>query len=183
MLSTTTPVGLWVTVSAMRWDRLFAGLEDEADRLARDEVEALAADLSDETWAATSWRDLVGGRVRLEVRGAGQVAGEVASVNDSVVRLRGDDGDRLVATRAVVEVVEAERRASTVSRVDALLGWRSALRRLRDADEPVRVVLDDGRVVDGRVDAVGADFVRIETVSGRRRVLVLDAVAVVSPRA
>lgn len=164
----------------MRWDRLFADLEGEASAIEKDETDLLASDLTDDVWAETSWRHLVGGRVTLDVRGVGHLTGRAASVNDALIRLETDVTDVLVATRAVAEVVAAERRADPVSRVDAALGWPAALRRLRDADESVRMVRVDGTSVIGRIDAIGRDFVRIDT-GGRLRVVVLDAVAVVTP--
>ena len=120
---------LWDTVRRMRWDRLFADLEAEASEIERAETEGLAADLRDEIWAATSWRDLVGGEVVLEVRGVGQIAGEIAAVNEHLVRVRGELVDHLVAGRAVVSVLRTERRADPPSRIDAALGWSRALRR------------------------------------------------------
>lgn len=180
MLSIGRLGDLWVTVHGMRWDRLFAELEGEAVRLAKIETETVAAELGDETWGRTSWRQLLGGQVELEVRGAGRVSGEVASVNDVLIRLRGGTGDRLVATRGVLEVIDSQHRSEPPGRVEAALGWPSALRRLRDAGEQVRITGDDGRVVTGRIDAVGQDFVRVTVASGRRRVMVLDAVAMIA---
>lgn len=166
----------------MRWDRLFADLEGAADDWAKDDVDALAADLGDEAWGSTAWVELLGGHVVIDVRGAGQLSGDVASVNDALLRLRGSTGDVLVATRAVVEVVTTERRADpSSSRARAVLGWSSALRRLRDVDEPIRICLLDGRTVTGRLEVVGRDFVRLEVGSGRRRLIVLDGVATVAP--
>jgi hypothetical protein len=164
----------------MRWDRLFGDLEAEARELERAETEGLADDLRDEIWAETSWRDLVGGQVVLEVRGAGQVAGEVAAVNEHLVRLRGDLVDHLVACRAVTAVLRTERRTDPPGRLGAALGWSRALRVLRDAAEPVRLVLDDGRTVDGHVETVGADVVRVGVGDGAARLLVLAAVSVVT---
>ncbi len=164
----------------MRWDRLFADLEAEATEIDKAETEGLAADLRDEIWAATSWRDLVGGRVVLEVRGAGQVAGEVAAVNEHLIRVRGELVDHLVACRAVTSVLRTERRADPPGRIEAAMGWSRALRRLRDASEPVRVVLEDGRVVDGLVDVVGADFVRLIAGDAASRLLTLSAISVVT---
>lgn len=165
----------------MRWDRLFADLEGAAADIAREDTELLAADLSDDWWGETSWRDLVGGRVTVDVRGVGHVAGTVGSVNATLMRLEADTYDVLVATSAVVEVIAAQRRADPPSRVEAALGWASALRRLREADEIIRVTLDDGRQVRGYVDAVGQDFVRVESEEGRRRIVVLDAIVQIMP--
>lgn len=164
----------------MRWDRLFADLEAEADEIEKAEQDALAADLRDEHWATTSWRDLLGGRVVLEVRGAGQLTGEVAAVNEHLVRLRGDLVDHLVACGAVVSVLQNERRSDPPSRIEASLGWSSALRRIRDEAEPVRITLDDGRTIDGMVEVVGHDFVRVTAGASGARVLVLAAVSVVT---
>lgn len=162
----------------MRWDRLFADLEAEADEIEKAEADGLAVDLRDEIWAATSWRDLVGGQVVLEVRGIGQVVGEVAAVNARLVRVRSDLVDHLVACAAVTSVLRSERRSDPPSRIDAALGWPQALRRLRDAGEPVRVVLLDGRSVDGMIEVVGADFIRLGAGDGPSRLVVLSAVAV-----
>ena len=164
----------------MRWDRLFGDLEAGADEIAKVEAEALAQDLRDEIWAQTSWRAMLGGRVTLEVRGAGQVSGEVAAVNDQLMRLRADVLDHLVAVAAVTSVLQQEGRTDPPGRLDGALGWASALRRLRDGAEPVRVTLDDGRTVDGQVQAVGRDFVRLAAGPSHLRLLVLGAISMVT---
>jgi len=179
-MSTAAQRCLWVTVLGMRWDRLFADLEGEADHLSRVERDALVAELTDETWGKTTWLELLGGSVVLDVRGIGHVTGELAGVHDRLLRLRGDAGDRLIATSAVVEVVQSGHRGAPPTRIDAALGWASALRRLRDADEVIRMDLGDGREIVGRIDAIGQDFVRVEVASGRRRIVVLDAIAVIA---
>ncbi|AWB93007.1 hypothetical protein [Aeromicrobium chenweiae] len=166
----------------MRWDRLFADLEGQAAELELEERDALVGDLSDGDWAETSWRDLLGGRVAVEVRGAGRLEGEVTLVNDSVIRLRGDAIDHVVATAAVTGVHEAQRRADEPTLVGARLGWGQVLRALRDAGEEVLVRLVDGTRRDGVVDVVGRDFVRLRTDSGREQVVPWTALAVVSGR-
>lgn len=174
----TDQARLWDTVQRMRWDRLFADLEAEADEIHKAEAEGLAGDLRDEIWATTSWRDLVGGEVVLEVQGVGQVVGEVAAVNAQLVRVRSGPLDHLVACAAVTSVLRSQRRADPPSRIDAALGWSQALRRLRDAGEPVRIVLRDGRAVDGVIEVVGTDFVRLGAEGGPSRLVVLGAMAV-----
>lgn len=163
----------------MRWDRLFADLEAETTELAKAEAEGLAADLRDEIWAETSWRDLVGGHAVLEVNGAGQVTGEVAAINERLIRLRAGAGGHLVACSAVSGVLATERRADPPSRIDAAMGWGQALRRLRDDAGAVRLVLVDGRTFDGSLEVVGRDFVRM-TAGRATRTVVLDAIAVVT---
>lgn len=163
----------------MRWDRLFADLEAESAEIARAETEGLAADLRDEIWAETSWRDLVGGQVVLEVTGAGQVAGEVAAINTRLVRLRAGTGGHLVSCPAVCGVVSTERRADPPGRIDAAMGWGRALRRLRDDASTIRLTRVDGHTIDGIIEVVGADFVRLA--AGRAtRTVVLGSIAVVT---
>ncbi|MGJ9421124.1 hypothetical protein [Aeromicrobium sp. CF3.5] len=163
----------------MRWDRLFADLEAVSVEIAKSEAEGLAGDLRDEIWAETSWRDLIGGQVVLEVSGAGQVTGEVAAINERLIRLRAGMGGHLVACSAVSGVLAAERRADPPSRIDAAMGWGQALRRLRDDAGSVRLVLGDGRTFDGSIEVVGHDFVRL-TAGSATRTVVLDAIAVVT---
>lgn len=146
------------------------------------EREALVGDLSDGDWAETSWRDLLGGRVVLEVRGAGRLEGVAGLVNQQIVQLRGDSIDHVVSTAAVTVLHSAQRRADTVTAVAARLGWGYVLRTLRDAGEVIRIRLVDGTARDGAVDVVGQDFVRLRTESGRDQIVAWRAIAVVSAR-
>ncbi|NRQ51526.1 hypothetical protein [Aeromicrobium stalagmiti] len=166
----------------MRWDRLFDDLEGQAADLELAERDALVGELRDGDWAETSWRDLLGGRVAIEVRGAGRLDGVVSLVNEAIIRLEGDAADHVVATRAVTAVHEAQRRADEPSLVGARLGWGQVLRALRDAGEEIRIRLVDGSSRDGVVDVVGRDFVRLRMASGRDQVVVWTAIAVVSGR-
>ena len=167
----------------MRWDRLFADLEGTADHWARAEVDTLATELADEAWGRTSWLDLIGGRIELDVQGAGVVSGQLCGRHDGLLRLGGSSGDLLVATSAVREVLHTDRRSDPPGTVESALGWASALRRIRDAGEPVRLIDLDGRVVTGQIDVVGSDFVRVD-VGGRdlrrRRLFLLSAIAVIA---
>lgn len=166
----------------MRWDRLFDDLEAQAADLERDERDALVEELRDGDWAATSWRDLLGGAVVLEVQGAGRVEGEVSLVNERIVQLRGDRSDHVVATSAVMAVHDAERRADDPGRIGSALGWGHVFRALRDASEPITVRLIDGSARQGVVDVVGRDFVRLMAGAGRRQDVAWSAIAVVSGR-
>lgn len=166
----------------MRWDRLFEDLEAQAADIERAERDALVDDLRDAEWAQTSWRDLLGGAVSLEVRGAGRVEGEVALVNEQVVQIRGERLDHVIAIEAVLVVHAAERRADDPGRVGSALGWGHILRALRDALEPVTVRLLDGTARHGTVDVVGKDFVRIVADAGRSQDVPWTAIAVVSGR-
>ena len=117
----------------MRWDRLFEDLEAQVDELERDERDALVEELRDGDWAETSWRDLLGGRVVLEVAGAGVLEGEVALVNERLVQLAGERMDHVVAADAVVAVHATQRRADETGRVSDALGWGHVFRAVRDA--------------------------------------------------
>lgn len=166
----------------MRWDRLFDELEAQAGDVERDERDALVEELRDGEWAETSWRDLLGGRVALEVVGGGRVEGVVTLVNERVLQISGDRVDHVVAASAVLAVHAAERRADDPGRVGAALGWGHVLRALRDAAEDVVVRLVDGSSREGTVTVVGADFVRVRTPAGRDQDLVWTAIVMVSGR-
>lgn len=167
----------------MRWDRLFDDLEAQAADIERDERDALVDDLRDGDWAETSWRQLLGGTVALEVRGAGRLEGEVVLVNEHIVQLRGERMDHVIAVGAVLVVHAAGRRADEAGRVGSALGWGHVLRALRDAGEPITIRLLDGSARQGTIEVVGSDFVRVVADSGRRQDVVWTAIAVVSGEA
>lgn len=166
----------------MRWDRLFDDLEGQAADRELDERDALVDELRDGDWAQTSWRELLGGRVVLTVRGADRVEGVVTLVNDRLVQLRGDGVDHVASTAAVLTVHSAERRADPPSAVGEALGWGHVFRALREASAEIRVRLVDGTSWDGSVLVAGRDFVRLRAGSGRDQVLPFDGIAVVSGR-
>ncbi|MGJ9413439.1 hypothetical protein ACHAAC_12105 [Aeromicrobium sp. CF4.19] len=166
----------------MRWDRLFAELEGQAEDMALGERDALVEELRDEEWSQTPWRSLVGGAVELEVQGVGRVAGSAELVNDVVVHLASVAIDHVVAADAVLTVVTADRRADPSGRVSARLGWPQLLRRVREDGDEVRVARRDGAVLEGVVDVVGRDFVRLATAGGRRPVVPFAGLAVLSFR-
>lgn len=164
----------------MRWERLFAELEAQVGDVEIQDREALVDELVDGAWAETSWRDLLGGHVVLDVLGHGRIEGEVVLVNRRLVHVRGERIDHVVNATAVLAVVASARRAAKDSRVSAGLGWGHVFRALRG--DPVRVHRSDGSTVDGNVGVVGKDFVRIRDESDRDHVLPFDVVAVVSGR-
>lgn len=164
----------------MRWERLFADLESQSAEAERDERDLLAAELHEGTWAETSWRELLGGRVSLEVVGFGRLDGEVSLVNEHVVRVQTPATDHVVATDAVVALLAAERRRPAASAVEGRLGWAAVLRAARDDADRVRFTRRDGAGVDGTIEVVGADFVRVVTDADRRVVLPLASLAMVS---
>lgn len=166
----------------MRWERLFSDLEAQAGDIELDERDVLVDELRDGEWAETSWRDLAGGRVTLEVRGAGPVEGRVTLVNDRLLQLTGERIDHIIAASAVLVLVTAERRADAAGRVEAALGWGHVFRALRDAGEAVAIRLVDGSLREGIPEVVGRDFVRLTSAAGRRQDVVWTAIAMVSGR-
>ncbi len=166
----------------MRWERLFNELEAQSGDLEMEERDALVDELRDGEWAETSWRSLLGGKVIVDVLGAGRIAGECVLINEHVLQLRSGRAEHVISSQAVVAVISSERRAGPSSTVSAALGWRHVLRTLRDAAESVRLHAIDGSTYDGTVDVVGADFVRVRGESGRSQTVTLTAVAMVSGR-
>lgn len=168
--------------AGVRWDRLFDELEAQVADRELEERDALADELRDGDWAQTTWRQLLGGRVSLQVLGVGRVEGIVALANATLVHLRGDLADQIVSAAAVTTVHASERRADDPTEVGAVLGWGHVLRALRDTGDLVRVRLTDGTSWDGVVDVVGRDFVRLRVESGRSHVIPWSVLAVVSGR-
>lgn len=168
--------------AAVRWDRLFDDLEGQADELEREERDALVEELRDGTWAETRWRQLLGGRVALEVLGGVRVEGEVTLVNERLLQISGERTDHVVSADAVLVVHASERRADEPGRVAASLGWGHVFRALRGTGESVLVRLVDGSSREGLVAAVGRDFVRLSTPAGRSQDVVWAAIAMVSGR-
>lgn len=166
----------------MRWDRLFEDLEAQADDLERDERDALVDELRDGDWGQTSWRDLLGGAVSLQVMGAGVVEGQVAMINERLVQLVAERIDHVVAVGAVLAVHATQRRADEIGRVAETLGWGHIFRAIRDEGQVVVIRSIDGSSREGTIDVVGRDFVRLTVASGRTQDVVWSTIAVVSGR-
>jgi hypothetical protein len=161
----------------VRWDRLFADLEGQAADLELEERDALVNELRDGAWAETSWRDLAGGHVVLEVVGLGRLEGEARLVNDAVIHLVSEWVEHVVASSAVLEVVASERRASPPTSVTSRLGWGHVFRAARDDGDRARLTRTDGASIDGAIDVVGRDFVTLTSSSGRTRRVPFAAIA------
>lgn len=168
----------------MRWDRLFADLEGQAEDAALAERDALAADLRDEHWGSLGWRDLLGGTATLEVLGAGRVEGEVVAHNATFVHLTTPALDHVVAVRAISALVATRGEPRTQGVVIERLGWTQICRRARDDADEVRLARVDGASHDGLVDVAGRDFLRLRSLAtaGATVVVPYDAIAVLSIR-
>jgi hypothetical protein len=152
----------------MRWQQLFADLQAEFDEATAAEERAQLPSRSRAETAAVRLPErlggAVGGRVSLRCRGAGEVAGRLEEVGSDWALVTDDAGrEVLVALPAVVAVSGLVRStaAGRASPVRTALDLRRALRGLARDRSVVAVVLDDGAVLTGTVDRVGADFVEL----------------------
>jgi len=152
----------------MRWEQLFADLAAQAEAGEAREEEAEAGSRAraehGRLQLADRLRGAVGAPVVVGCRGVGDLHGRLADVGADWLLLV-DDQQRevLVATVAVRTV--AGLTGATVAGPDGVvarrLDLRRALRGLARDRAPVQVLLDDGAVVRGTVDRVGADFVEV----------------------
>lgn len=152
----------------MRWQQLFADLSAQfeqaesaggrADAASRARTETAAVRLADRL------RGAVGEAVSLDCRGAGWVRGRLTDAGADWVLLDDERGGELLVALAAVRVAGGLVRLTAVPEegaVRARLDLRRALRALARDRSPVRVVLDDGAVLTGTVDRVGADFLEL----------------------
>jgi hypothetical protein len=153
----------------MRWQQLFADLgaqfaeaeaaADRAEWASRTRAELGAVRLADRLAGA------VGHPVVLRCRGAGPVAGTLAEVGaDWLLVEEGTGREALVATAAVLSVSGLGRRTAAPESpgvVRGRLDLRRAARALARDRSAVHVVLDDGAVLSGTIDRVGADFLEL----------------------
>ncbi len=152
----------------MRWQRLFADLTaqfDEAEAAAelaesaaRARAELGAVSLA-ERFAGSS-----GAEVRLRCRGAGLIAGVLVDVGPDWLLLVDERGaERVVATRSLTSVTGLGRRTAHEEdggpRVE--FGLRLVLRATARDRSAVTLTTDDGAVLTGTIDRVGADFVEL----------------------
>jgi hypothetical protein len=181
----------------MRWQQLFADLQaqfeaeeealERAESASRTRAEVGAVGIADRL------RGVLGLPLVLACGAAGTVSGVLAEVGPDWLLVE-DDGARscLVALGAVRSVAGLGRRtaaAEPAGPVRGRLDLRRALRGLARDRSAVQVLLDDGSVLGGTLDRVGADYVelaehpadlprRAEAVHGVRAV-VLARIAVV----
>lgn len=175
----------------MSWEEevfaLLDDLEQQAEALYDAERDADLADRSRaayrEVTLASRLMASVGEEVRLDVTGAGAVAGVLDRVGDGWCLVAGPAQDWVVVLAAVSGVTGAAERSvpevawSPVAR----LGLGSALRRIADAGERCVLHLADGTTYDGLPRRIGADFVEV-AVAGRTVLVPFGALAAVQSR-
>ena len=187
----------------MRWQHLFADLQAqfEAEGAAVEHAES-ASRVRAEVGAlgiADRLRGGVGHPLVLACGAAGAVSGSLVEVGPDWLLVE-DDGGRecLVALAAVRSVAGLGRRTAApepAGPVRGRLDLRRALRGLARDRRAVQLVLDDGGVLGGTLDRVGADYVelaehpadlprRSEAVQGVRAVVIscISVVRTVSSR-
>lgn len=181
----------------MRWQQLFADLQAQFDE------EEAAAERSESASRARAeigavrlvqrLQGALGARLTLTCGGAGQVGGVLTEVGTDWLLVEDDGGRQYLVASAAVRAVAGLGRATAAPEpegaVRVRMDLRRALRGLARDRAPVQVVLDDGVVLTGTLDRVGADYVevaehpvdlprRAEAVQGVRAV-VIAAVAIV----
>jgi hypothetical protein len=152
----------------MRWQQLFADLSAQfeeaasagqrADVAARSRTEAASVTLADRL------RGSLGSEIALECRGAGWVRGRLSDAGRDWALLDDEHGGELLVALAAVRVVGGLGRVTAPPEdgpVRIRLDLRRALRGLARDRSAVLVVLDDGTVLSGTLDRVGADFVEL----------------------
>jgi hypothetical protein len=181
----------------MRWQQLFADLQAQFDA---EEAAAERSEFASRARAelgavrlAERLRGALGSPVVLGCGAAGQVAGVFVDVGIDWLLTEEERGRQaLVAGRAVRTVSGLGRRTAAPTALGAVaqrFDLRRALRALARDRSAVQILLDDGAVLGGTLDRVGADYVelaehpgdvprRAEMVQGVRAI-VIDAIAVV----
>src|SRR4051794_26260159 len=154
----------------MRWQQLFADLTAQFD-----EAEA-AAELAESASRARSevgavalagrLAGSVGAHVRIRCRGAGQLGGLLADVGPDWLLLVDERGaERLVALGAVTSLAGLVRRTVPQEHeqepVRVQFDLRLVLRATARDRSAVVLTTDDGGVLTGTIDRVGADFVEL----------------------
>jgi hypothetical protein len=152
----------------MRWQQLFADLQAqfEAEEAAEDRVTG-ASRARAEMGAVDLVRRLrgsVGLPLTLRCRGVGPIAGTLTDAGVDWLLLEDEQGRSILVAKAAVRAVTGLGRRTTVedgSVVRARMDLRWALRGLARDRSAVQIVLDDGGMLTGTLDRVGADHVEL----------------------
>jgi hypothetical protein len=152
----------------MRWQQLFADLQAqfEAEEAAEDRM-AGASRARAEVGAVDlvgRMRGSLGRSLTLRCRGAGSVVGTLTDVGVDWLLLEDEQSRSVLVASATVRTVTGLGHRTTVvesGAVRAAMDLRWALRGLARDRSVVQVVLDDGGVLTGTLDRVGADHVEL----------------------
>jgi hypothetical protein len=152
----------------MRWQLLFADLraQFDAEEAAEDRV-AGASRARAEMGAVElvqRMRGSIGMSLTLRCRGAGPVVGTLTDVGVDWLLLEDEQGRSILVASATVSAVAGLGRRTAVEErgaVRARMDLRWVLRGLTRDRSAVQVILDDGAVLTGTLDRVGADHVEL----------------------
>jgi hypothetical protein len=154
---------------AVRWQRLFADLEAQAEALAASDFEAELAERTrievGKLRLVDRLRPAVGHVVQVSCAGAGWVRGRLDRVGSDWLLITEDPGREIVVSLSAVASVVGLGALSTTpgseGRVASRLDLRHALRGLVRDRAPVELVLIGGMALGGTLDRIGADFVEL----------------------
>jgi hypothetical protein len=152
------------TLSAVRWERLFADLEAQYDAATEAGFSGEVADRSRSEIALVPLADRLrstDGQAQVGIAGADPVVGAVAACGPDWVLLVTEAGaETLVPLAAIVWVRGLTTLAeATTSVVAARLGLGYALRGMARDRAEMTVIVRTGERLTGTIDRVGADFV------------------------
>jgi hypothetical protein len=152
----------------MRWEDLFADLEQQWDALAEGERQAEIAERTRAEFAQLTLVDRLRGsegrEVRVRTRGGQDVEGRLGRVGADFLLLvlpRCECVLPLSAVSAVTGLGDASVPESAAGAVRARLGLGSVLRRVATDRSQVSLVTGDGAVLNGTLQRVGSDFVEM----------------------
>jgi hypothetical protein len=162
----------------VRWHRLFADLEAQAEAMAATEFELEVVERTrievGKLRLVDRLRGSVGHPIHVSAVGVGHVGGRIDQVGPDWLLLT-DDANRevVVCLHAVVSFLglgTLSAMPGSEGRVGSRLDLRHVLRGLVRDRAPVRTVLTEGSTLGGTFDRVGADFVELaEHPSGEPR--------------
>jgi small nuclear ribonucleoprotein (snRNP)-like protein len=152
----------------MRWEDLFADLEQQWDALAEGERQAEIAERTRAEFAQLTLVDRLRGsegrEVRVRTRGDQDVEGRLGRVGADFLLLvlpRCECVLPLSAVSAVTGLGDASVPESAAGAVRARLGLGSVLRRVAADRSQVSVVTAGGAMLNGSLQRVGSDFVEM----------------------
>jgi len=153
----------------MRWQRLFADLQAQFEAAGDEEGRSEWASRARAEMGAVRLADRLGGsigaRLVLTCRGAGRVSGALTEVGPDWLLLADERGREQLVSSAAVRAVAGLGRwtapAEGPGPVRARMDLRRALRGLARDRSAVQVVLDEGTVLTGTIDRVGADYLEL----------------------
>lgn len=152
----------------MRWEQLFDDLEGQLSEAERAEEEAEIADRIQREQAMVSVADRlrsgVGQPVDVRLMGAERVVGELTAVGADWIAIADSVASEVVVATAAALTIRGLPRAAAVgtgSSVSSRLRLGYPLRQIMRSKSLVTVGLVDGFRCDGKIAAVGADYVDV----------------------